>query len=123
MLILPCEPARLDAFLRSVNISESRPFMLQQLMKGPEFSCYALADHGRLVAHADTKAQLSNLNFKHMGRPEIQKFTARICSALKLDGQVRISLDGSRCQMMPECSEPTGLLTHTMLKVADRLYL
>ncbi|KAK9862330.1 hypothetical protein WJX84_000106 [Apatococcus fuscideae] len=88
MLILPCEPARLDAFLRSVNISESRPFMLQQLMKGPEFSCYALADKGRLVAHADTCAQLSNLNFKHVGRPEIEKFTARICSALKLDGQV-----------------------------------
>ena len=81
MLILPCEPARLDAFLRSVNISPSRPFMLQQPHEGPEFSCYALADKGRLVAHADTCAQLSNLNFKNMGRPEIQNFTARICAA------------------------------------------
>lgn len=89
MLILPCEPAKLDGFLRSVNISSKRPFMLQQLMHGPEFSCYALADKGRLVAHADTSAQLSNLNFKHLGRPEIQDFTARICSALKLDGQVQ----------------------------------
>ena len=88
MLILPCEPARLDAFLSSVNISSKRPFMLQQLMNGPEYSCYALADRGRLVAHADTSAQLSNLNFKHLGRPEIQDFTARLCSALKLDGQV-----------------------------------
>ena len=90
MLILPCSPDRLDTFLSGVNISSSRPFMLQQLMHGPEFSCYALAHKGRLVAHSDTAACISNLNFKHLGRPEIQDFTARLCSALKLDGQVRL---------------------------------
>lgn len=99
MLILPCSPDRLDTFLSGVNISSSRPFMLQQLMHGPEFSCYALAHKGRLVAHSDTAACISNLNFKHLGRPEIQDFTARLCSALKLDGQVRL-LPGLRLRQI-----------------------
>ncbi len=112
MLILPCEPARLDAFLRSVNISHKRPFMLQQLMNGPEFSCYALADKGRLVAHADTSAKLSNLNFKHLGRSEIQDFTARLCSALKLDGQVGF---GHSSPFSPTAYADTGICAHMQL--------
>jgi hypothetical protein len=36
-------------------------------LQGREYSCYSLAHQGRLVAHADTTAALSNLNYKYEG--------------------------------------------------------
>ena len=47
-----------------------KPWLLQQLLKGREYSCNAIAYRGHVVAFADTDAQLSNLNYAHIGVPQ-----------------------------------------------------
>ena len=47
-----------------------KPWLLQHLLKGQEYSCNAIAYRGHVVAFADTDAQLSNLNYAHIGVPQ-----------------------------------------------------
>ena len=57
--------------MRNLEISKDRPWMLQQFLQGAEFSCYTIAHHGKVVAHVDNKAELSCLNYDHIGLPEV----------------------------------------------------
>lgn len=58
------------------------------LLQGKEYSCYSLAHEGRLVAHADTAAALSNLNYKYEGHPGIRQWVGTFVDKSKSSGQV-----------------------------------
>lgn len=40
----------LDHYVRDLDISELRPWLLQQFLCGPEFASYSILHHGRHVA-------------------------------------------------------------------------
>ena len=75
-------------WLQSVNIGPNCPWILQQYLNGREYSCYTVADEGRIVAHSDNIASLSCLNFGHVDSREIAEWMETFCSKLKLTGQV-----------------------------------
>ncbi len=58
------------------------------LPQGPEFSCYTIAHNGRVVAHADTSASVSNLNYKNVGRQDINDWVDAFCTRSGASGQV-----------------------------------
>jgi hypothetical protein len=37
--------------------------MLQQFLEGEEYSSYSIVHEGRVLAHADTKAELNNFRY------------------------------------------------------------
>jgi hypothetical protein len=62
------------------------------LLQGKEYSCYSLAHEGRVVAHADTAAELSNLNYQHCTHPRIKQWVEKFVQASGVSGQVRCTL-------------------------------
>ena len=59
-------------------------------MQGKEYSCYTLADQGRVVAHADTAAELSNLNYKYEAHPGIRQWVEQFVTRSGVSGQVGV---------------------------------
>lgn len=49
--------------MAGLDISEDAPWMLQQLLRGSEYSSYSIAHKGHLVLHSDTEARASNLRY------------------------------------------------------------
>ena len=76
--------------LQTVDIGPNCPWILQQYLNGREYSCYTVADEGRIVAHSDNIASLSCLNFGHVDSREIAEWMETFCSKLKLTGQVGV---------------------------------
>lgn len=58
-------------------------------VQGKEYSCYTLADQGRVIAHADTAAELSNLNYQYEGHPVIRQWVQQFVTRSGVSGQVR----------------------------------
>ena len=58
---------KLERYIRQYEMSPERPWLLQQFLTGPEFSCYTLAYQGNVVAHVDNIAELSCLRYNHVG--------------------------------------------------------
>lgn len=61
----------LERYIQQYEISMERRWLLQQFLQGPEYSCYTLAYKGRPVAHVDNQAELSCLNYAHVGIPQV----------------------------------------------------
>lgn len=58
------------------------------LLQGREYSCYSLAHEGRLVAHADTAAELSNLNYSYEAHAGIRQWVEAFVKKSGASGQV-----------------------------------
>ncbi len=50
---------------------EHRPWMLQQLLRGREYSSYSVAHEGQLVMHSDNEASLSCLDYAHINSKQV----------------------------------------------------
>ncbi|KAK9820313.1 hypothetical protein WJX72_008811 [[Myrmecia] bisecta] len=85
---LPCSETKLQAYLRTIEISEACPWMLQQFLTGQEFSCYTIAHEGQVKAHADNEASISCLSYEHVGSEDIWRWVERFCAGTRLNGQV-----------------------------------
>jgi hypothetical protein len=56
--------------------------------QGKEYSCYTLAHEGRIVAHADTAASLSNLNYASQDHLGIWDWVHTFVTRSGVSGQV-----------------------------------
>ena len=77
-----CARQALAEYVRGLDISPLRPWMLQRMLAGIEYSSYTLAHRGAILAHSDNEACLSCLDYEHvdsqqvggnMAKPEPQK--------------------------------------------------
>lgn len=73
----------LAAYVAGLDISEEQPWMLQQLLRGKEYSSYSVASEGRLVLHSDTRARASNLRYLHTDNQQVPR--ARLWYSLELN--------------------------------------
>jgi hypothetical protein len=62
---------KLAAYIERLDISEEQPWMLQQLLRGKEYSSYSIAFEGQLVLHSDTRARASNLRYLHTDNQQV----------------------------------------------------
>lgn len=68
----------LERYVAELDISDTQPWLLQQFLRGPEYASYSIVHEGNVVAHADNVAELSCLNYAHVGNPEVQWFMHHI---------------------------------------------
>ena len=87
-LVLPMKHGALEQQLRDLEISAKRPWLAQAELSGEEYSTYALAYKGRLVAYADTEASASNMRYRQVNSQEMEAWVSKLCAALRLDGQI-----------------------------------
>ena len=86
---LPCATeAETAAFVKSLPISESKPWIMQEYIPGQEFCTHSTIRDGHLQLHCCCKSSSFQLNYQHIDRPDIENWIRQFAKSLNLTGQV-----------------------------------
>ncbi len=86
---LPCEtPAETAAFVKSLPISESKPWIMQEYIPGQEYCTHSTVRDGHLQLHCCCKSSAFQINYQHVDRPDIENWIRQFAKSLNLTGQV-----------------------------------
>ena len=88
---LPCAtPTETAAFVRSLPISESNPWVMQEFIPGQEYCTHSTVRNGHLQLHCCCESSAFQVNYEHVERSEIENWIRTFASSLKLTGQVSL---------------------------------
>jgi predicted ATP-grasp superfamily ATP-dependent carboligase len=86
---LPCETeAETAAFVNSLPISESKPWIMQEYIPGQEFCTHSTIRDGHLQLHCCCKSSAFQVNYQNVDRPDIENWIRQFAKSLNLTGQV-----------------------------------
>jgi predicted ATP-grasp superfamily ATP-dependent carboligase len=88
---LPCEtPAQTAAFVKSLPISESQPWVMQEYITGQEYCTHSTLRNGDLQLHCCCESSAFQVNYENVDHPQIEAWIRTFASKLKLTGQVSL---------------------------------
>jgi predicted ATP-grasp superfamily ATP-dependent carboligase len=88
---LPCEtPAQTAAFVKSLPISESQPWVMQEYITGQEYCTHSTLRNGDLQLHCCCESSAFQVNYENVDHPQIEAWIRTFASQLKLTGQVSL---------------------------------
>ena len=79
--------AETAAFARSLPISQSNPWILQEFIAGAEFCTHGTFRAGKLTVHCCCESSAFQINYKNVEQPEIQAWVTRFGAGMGLTGQ------------------------------------
>jgi predicted ATP-grasp superfamily ATP-dependent carboligase len=86
---LPCNtPAETAAFIESLPISESKPWIMQEYIPGREYCTHSTVRNGHLQMHCCCESSAFQVNYKAVDQTEIEQWIRTFASSLNLTGQV-----------------------------------
>jgi predicted ATP-grasp superfamily ATP-dependent carboligase len=86
---LPCAtPAETAAFVKSLPISESKPWVMQEYIPGQEYCTHSTVRNGHLQLHCCCESSAFQVNYEHLDRSDIADWIRTFARSLKLTGQV-----------------------------------
>ena len=89
---LPCEtPEKTEAFVRSLPISQEKPWIMQEFIPGKEFCTHSTVRDGKLRLHTCCESSAFQVNYENVEQPKIGEWVTHFFRKLKITGQ--ISLD------------------------------
>jgi predicted ATP-grasp superfamily ATP-dependent carboligase len=83
-------PAATAAFVESLPISESNPWIMQEFIAGQEYCTHSTVRHGHLQLHCCCKSSAFQVNYEHVDRSDIENWIRTFASKLELTGQVSL---------------------------------
>lgn len=85
---LPCStPEETAAFVRSLPISEAKPWIMQEFISGQEYCTHSTIRNGELRLHCCCESSAFQVNYKNVDQPQILEWVQQFVQALKLTGQ------------------------------------
>jgi predicted ATP-grasp superfamily ATP-dependent carboligase len=86
---LPCATeAETAAFVKSLPISESKPWIMQEYIPGQEFCTHSTIRDGQVQLHCCCKSSAFQVNYQNVDRPDIENWIRHFAKSLNLTGQV-----------------------------------
>jgi predicted ATP-grasp superfamily ATP-dependent carboligase len=86
---LPCAtPEETDAFVRSLPISETNPWMMQEYISGQEYCTHSTVRQGHVRLHCCCKSSAFQVNYEQVDHSEIEHWIRTFVQGLNLTGQV-----------------------------------
>ena len=86
---LPCEtPAQTATFVKSLPISESKPWIMQEYIPGQEFCTHSTIRDGHVQLHCCCESSAFQVNYENVDRPDIENWIRLFAKSLNLTGQV-----------------------------------
>ena len=86
---LPCTTeAETAAFVKSLPISESKPWIMQEYIPGQEYCTHSTIRDGHLQLHCCCKSSAFQVNYQNVDRPDIENWIRQFAKSLNLTGQV-----------------------------------
>ncbi|NJL19652.1 MAG: ATP-grasp enzyme [Leptolyngbyaceae cyanobacterium SM1_3_5] len=85
---LPCPTrAETEAFVRSLPISEEKPWIMQEFISGQEFCTHSTVRNGELRLHCCCESSAFQVNYEQVDQPEILQWVSQFVQAQNLSGQ------------------------------------
>ncbi|MGV8874404.1 MAG: ATP-grasp enzyme [Rhodococcus sp. (in: high G+C Gram-positive bacteria)] len=81
-------PERNARFARSLDISESDPWILQEFVSGQEYCTHGTVRHGRLQVYGCCVSSAFQVNYEMVDKPEILSWVHTFVSSLDVTGQL-----------------------------------
>jgi predicted ATP-grasp superfamily ATP-dependent carboligase len=86
---LPCAtPEATAAFVKSLPISESKPWIMQEYIPGQEYCTHSTVRNGQLQLHCCCESSAFQVNYEHVDRSDIENWIRTFVGSLGLTGQV-----------------------------------
>lgn len=86
---LPCDtPAETAAFVKSLPISESKPWIMQEYIPGKEYCTHSTIRNGHIQLHCCCESSAFQVNYENVDRPDIENWISQFARSLNLTGQV-----------------------------------
>lgn len=88
MTKLPCDtPEETAAFVKSLPISEEKPWIMQEFIPGQEYCTHSTVRNGELRIHCCCKSSAFQINYENIEQPEILQWVNHFVKELGLTGQ------------------------------------
>jgi predicted ATP-grasp superfamily ATP-dependent carboligase len=81
-------PAATAAFVKSLPISESNPWIMQEFITGQEYCTHSTVRNGHLQLHCCCQSSAFQVNYEHVDRADIENWIRTFAGSLDLTGQV-----------------------------------
>jgi predicted ATP-grasp superfamily ATP-dependent carboligase len=86
---LPCAtPEETAAFVKSLPISQSKPWIMQEYIPGQEYCTHSTVRNGHLQLHCCCESSAFQVNYEHVDQADIENWIRTFVGSLKLTGQV-----------------------------------
>jgi predicted ATP-grasp superfamily ATP-dependent carboligase len=86
---LPCSTAaETAAFVRSLPISESKPWIMQEFIPGQEYCTHSTVRDGQVQLHCCCESSAFQVNYEQVDQPDIEQWIRRFVRSLGITGQV-----------------------------------
>ena len=85
---LPCDtPEETAAFVKSLPISEEKPWIMQEFISGKEYCTHSTVRDGELRLHCCCESSAFQVNYENVDQPEILQWVNHFVKELGLTGQ------------------------------------
>ena len=86
---LPCStPEETTAFVYSLPISETTPWIMQEFIPGQEYCTHSTLRDGELRMHCCCESSAFQINYESVDKPDIENWVRQFAAGLNLTGQV-----------------------------------
>ncbi len=80
--------AGMEDYLRKLPMSEERPWVMQEFVRGREYCTHSTVRHGQIRLHCCSESSPFQVNYAHVDRPEILAWVEKFARELDLTGQL-----------------------------------
>ena len=81
---LPCDtPEETAAFVKSLPISEEKPWIMQEFISGQEYCTHSTVRDGELRLHCCCESSAFQVNYENVERPDIMRWVTHFAKELK----------------------------------------
>lgn len=85
---LPCNtPAETETFVKSLPISEDKPWIMQEFIPGKEYCTHSTVRNGELRLHCCCESSAFQVNYENVDKPEILQWVSHFVKELGITGQ------------------------------------
>jgi predicted ATP-grasp superfamily ATP-dependent carboligase len=86
---LPCDtPSQTEAFVKSLPISQSNPWIMQEFIPGQEYCTHSTVRDGEQRMYCCCESSAFQVNYEMADKPEIEAWVKQFVRGLNLTGQV-----------------------------------
>lgn len=78
----------MEAYVRSLPISEAKPWVMQEFISGQEYCFHATARNGNIRLHCCSKSSPFQINYQQINNPAIYDWVNTFISKMNLTGQI-----------------------------------
>ncbi len=78
----------MESYVRSLPISEAKPWVMQEFIRGQEYCFHATARHGKIRLHCCAESSPFQINYEQVNNPAIYQWVKTFVEKMNITGQV-----------------------------------